>query len=241
MGASEVKTFDDRCRAISEALKQANETFWSGDKINFADDYLGGKLELGIWCPLGPPTKNGFIFSCYKPTSILIGNLDVGVPATDPQASAPLVDFEKSFVLADNVEVVDGVKRVIPSFVRLVKFEDFPSGSAQLLYEFRPLVVSPRKIVSAVGDGKVNIVRMKYGWRLSHGKRPSEDIEAASNCVDVSPGFDTKRDWQVRLANYHQIVRAIRWCLTDHDCTISIEPSIYPSLEGWYAGFGPIH
>jgi len=101
------------------------------------------------------------------------------------------------------------VKEAIPPLVRLQRFDDGPFSGGKGLYKFTPLVFFSDESVHACGNGEVRFIDKRLAVATS--KRTRQNIEAATDGVDVSPGFDLEFNRQRSFFYRHQnIVRAIR-------------------------------
>ena len=81
-------------------------------------------------------------------------------------------DGQQPDVLAHNVEVMEGPKGWIPSFVRFEIFDDVSFLGGEGLYEFTPFIVPGSEGLLAGSDRKVRIVNHRLA--VARGKCSSQ-------------------------------------------------------------------
>jgi hypothetical protein len=234
----EIEQVDDRIRKARELTERCNN-FPMFEVAGFVQAYLHGELELGMRDTLGEAPNYGFVISAMHPTGDDGREGAVHFNPYDTQLRRKNIDGEKTLMLSHNVEQMEGIKKFVPSIVRFQRFDDrsFPCG--ERLYEFAPLVAAAGENVATFDYGKVGVINKVLAVAVS--ERRSEDIEAASDRIDVGAGFDLKRQRQRRFVNSnYSIVQGIRWQLFDDYLNVFIEPSVKARLEVWELGFGPI-
>jgi len=221
----DVEHFNDRVRQVRKLVQRCNNLpAW--EVVGFAQAYLRGEINVGLRCTLGEETDFGFIISAARrPT-------DSGNDAWSG------VHGQQTLMLSHNVEHMKGVKQLIPSLVRFQLFDDISFRCGERLYEFTPLVVSPGEFLGAVGNREVSVVNKRLAVAVS--ERRSENVETASDRVEVSASFDLESQRQRLFFNRHEgIVRGMKWLLSDGHVQVLIKPNIKALLEGWELGFGP--
>jgi hypothetical protein len=230
---------------LNDAIRNAREftercnNFPVFEVAGFIQAYLHGDLKLGMRNALGEKPEYGFVISAANPTGNDWREGSLHFDPYDTQLRWEYIDGQKALMLSHNVEQMEGVKQFIPSTVRFQRFDDrtFPLG--ERLYEFTPLVAVAGEDGSTVDDGKISIVNKALAVAIS--ERRSEDIEAASDSINVGAGLDLECQRQWRFLNSNDdIVRGIRWQLFDDHLNVFIEPSIKARFEGWELGYGPI-
>jgi len=146
---------------------------------------------------------------------------------------------EQTYVFSNNVEVMEGVKGFVPSFVWGEVFDDISYLGGEGLYEFVPFVIPARESIVTGRHGKVSIVNKS--WAVALGKSHRKNVKAASDCVEVGSSFDLERERErFFLRGYNEIVRHIRWQLFDAYIDVRFAPGIEPQLKGLELGCGPV-
>jgi len=223
---------DDRTGKASEKRECGNNR-----KVNvFGHNYARGIFRYGVKMAFGDQPQYGFVIGAAH---VAGRNGDKEIVSLEAHCRGDYLNFKEPFVLADNVESMEGVKGVIPSFIRFQVFNDIALNGGEGLYEFTPLIPVGSKGLGINGDWKINVVNIRYA--IASGERASENIQAAPNDIDVSSGFDKERQRQwLFFCRYYDIVRRIRWKLFNTHVDVVIEPDIQALFEGWELGYGPI-
>lgn len=231
---------DDRAGQAAELTQRFNDwTHPRHSKIGLAERYARGELYYGVRLPFGDYAQYGFVIGASEiPLSC------VGVSPLYRHVALQEVglnfDLEKAFVLPNNVEAMEGEKKVIPSFIRFEIFDDATFGVGKPLYEFVPLVSAFCKNLGAINNGKVNLFAARYAE--PHSESTSENIEAASENVDVGASLDHERERQrLFVSRYYDIIRGITWRIYNDHINVDIDPRFESLLKGWELGYGPVN
>jgi hypothetical protein len=238
-----IEQSDDRIRQARELTERCNHLpTW--EISGFAETYLRGELNIGLWCrTLGEQANCGFICSCAHPAS---GDGNKGIDGTPPtghhECSRANLGRQKPFMFSHNVEIVESAEQMVPilSSVRFQRFDDSSFFGGERLYEFVAFVSLPGEEDCFIGgDGKVSIINKRLAVAVRQSG--SENVKTASNCVEVDPGFDLESERErLFFCDHHPIIGNVRWQLSDRYMNIIAEPSIKPLLKKWEVGFGPI-
>jgi hypothetical protein len=240
---SAVEFTDDRLRETGELVERCNNLPpW--EVSGFAETYLRGGLNLRLLRRVfGEQANCGFVWSRADPAGRNGSKgFDCVTPARNDESSRCNSSFQQSYVLSDNVQIVQGAKELIPiwSSVRFQRLDDTSFLGGQGLYEFVPFVSLPREEdCPAAGDRKVSIINKRLAVSVCERRR--QNVETASNGIEINSCFDleTERE-RLFCRDYNYIVRNIRWQLSDIHIHVFAEPSIKPFLKEWEIGFGPI-
>lgn len=237
---SVVEVSDDGLGDVRELVERCNNLpMW--EVCGFIQAYLRGDLNLGLLYTLGDQTNYGFIWSAAHEAGTRNGSecFRGAPPAGNLNLSRLDIDGHQSLVLSDDVQQMEGIQKSIPSLVRFQRFDDTSFLDGEGLYEFMPLVIPSRELLLAGSDGKVSIVnkRLAVAVRQCAG----EDIEAATNGINVSASLDLERERQrLFFSSQNNIIRDIGWRLFDDHIEIVFKPGIRCLSEGWEFGYGPI-
>lgn len=235
--SGDVEQLDDRIREARELAERCNDA----DPVHvgrFIDAYASGEIQLGIRCALSEKTQYGFLIGAAHVRNRKGRKVPNGIPS-HTQSRGVNLHREQSYMLSNNVEVMEGVKGFITSFVRFQRYDNVAFLGGEGLYEFMPFVVPISEGLMAGGNRKVSIVNKRWAVALSKGC--GKNVEAASNGIDVSANLDLECERErFFLRSNNEIVRNIRWQLFDTYIHICVEPSVQPRLEGWEFGYGPV-
>lgn len=241
---SVIEVPDDRLRKVGEFVERCNNLpMW--EVRGFAQAYLHGELDLGLLSLGGESQNCGFIISARNPSGSNRSE-HFGDVAPSEHGKRARANFrgQQSLVLSNNVELMEGPKKIIPSLVWLQRFDDTSFLGGQGLYKFSPFEAfsvgdSSSQDAGVANDGEVSLVNERLA--VAVGESASQNVETATNGVDVCASFDLERDWQRAFLNrHHDIVRGVIWQLFDDHVNVIFEPSIKPLLKNWEIGFGPI-
>jgi hypothetical protein len=145
-------------------------------------------------------------------------------------------------MLTQNVKLMKGVQRVVPSVVWFDRFNKFPRSAGQLFYKFIAPIISVGEVPATVGDRKVDLVWEEYWFGLAPIDGPCKNIETAPQGVDVGSGFDVEREREgLFFAQNKYIIDGIRWYLSDDHINVAFEPELKPLLKAWKMGYGPVY
>ncbi len=235
----DIEQLDDRVRQARELTRRFNHIF-AAREAGLAERYLGGELQLVACRILSDAPKDGFVLSAVREDDLAYEDISERPDLRDMQALRQDIDVDKSPVLAQNVELVQLNQQRVSSRIRFQRFDDRTFGVRQPLYKFMRPILSSREGARAAGDWEIRVFGLTYAVTL--GERCGEDIETASNNVDVSAKLNVERERERSFFDrYYQVVSSWRWLLFDNDFDVLAEPSLDPFDEGWQLGFGPIN
>jgi len=237
-GLRNIEFPNDRVRKCGELVQCYNDLPMV-EVSGFIQAYLHGEINLGIRCALGDETNYGFIIAAAHPAGSDWRKRLAQSPGHETQLGGSDFDSQQALMLADNVEQMEGVKKVVPSLVRFQRFDDGLFRCGERLYEFVPFVVPCVEVGSTRSDWKVSVVNQRLA--VAVGKGRGENIETAPNGVDVNASLNLERQRQrLFFDRQKDILRSIRWQLFASHVNVVFEPSIQSYLEGWELGYGPI-
>ncbi len=232
-----VEQFDDRTRQARELTERSNYLFRFG-RSRFTERYARNELELVVRPPFGEEAKYGFLI--YPKRSYSYRNEINPFSPTNRQASGQYIHIDEPAVLPNDVEVMEGEQRLVPSLIRFQRFDDHALGRGQPVYEFTSLVASASEDCLAVNDGEISVFRLTYAVAIGEGG--SENIEAASDRIDVCTKLDIERAREKRFFDsYYDIVSRWRWRIFNTNINVESEPGFNPFSERFQLGFGPIN
>ena len=238
-----IKSSNYRLRDVGECFDCSNNriarhTGFIGGSL--AEAYLRGVINLGALCTFEQESQYGFTWVANPTCCDGLPNI-LQAPAANVSFRRSGVRAEKPLVFPGYVELMAQPNVVIPSEVRLEVFDDRPRIAGQLPYKFESPVLSSQKILSTVGHGEIKSVRVKDHFCFTFSDGANENVQTASNGVDISSSFDTERERQLRFFTcYNRIVSGWRWTVHDSYFDILVEPRFERGFKGWEFGYGPI-
>lgn len=241
MSGLPIKGRDDRASDVRETLNCSYYGVTRQGCRSLIEAYASGVVHLGALCTLEQETKYGFTVSSRHEAGCNGFENLAKAPACHTGLGGTDIGFKQSLVFPCNVELVARPDVVIPSLIRLEVFDDGKGILGQALYKFYSLVVPSRKVIETVGHGKVNVGRVRDRLCVTSSDSNGENVQAASNGVDVGSGFDAEFERQLRfLSRYYAIVSRWCWIISDSYFNVVAEPSVESVFEGWEFGYGPI-
>lgn len=236
-----VEQLDDRTRKAREIVQRSNDSLSFGEQ-SFVERYISMKLNLGYWCSFGEFSDLGFICHANEARRVEDKHTISNVPFSDSHFSRRGMENEQPAMLSLNVQVMQEDKATvsIASTIRFQRFDNHSFGRGKPVYEFRPLVFSTNELGGAIDDGKIDFVRTGHAVAISEGG--GEDVETASDCIDVSARFHIERERQRRFFDHYQrIIGGIRAAIFEDYIQITFDKGIEPFFEGWEIGYGPVN
>src|ERR1700674_2734710 len=237
-GSGNVEKLDDRIRQAREIVERGNN--WLMDReVSFIDRYKSGELHIVIRRSLPEESHYGFlIFNDHKATSHW-REIITQSPASYGKSGGSGSDRQQFSMLTHDVELMENPKRGISSSIRLQRFDNRAFGCGECLYEFSSLKVATQKVIFALRDRKIGLVRLSYA--VAVGERGGEDIEATSDGVDMTANLNVECSRQrFFLSRYYDVIRRVRIRVFDFQIHVEVKPGIDPLIEGWELGYGPI-
>jgi hypothetical protein len=232
----EIERVDDARRKARELTNRCNN-LPAFEVFGFAQAYLRGEMKLGMLHRLGNKTDGGFLIAALHPTGgdgAKFVHLGVGGDAVWSDGNA-----QEPRVLSDNVKIVEGIDKPIPSAVRFQIFDDKSFSLRERLYEFGTLVLPPSKARFALRSGEISVICKVLA--VAVGERDRENIQAAANHIDVSASLNLELQRKGSFYDrHHEIIDGIVWRLFDDRIDVILEPGIETLLEDWELGYGPI-
>lgn len=234
-----VEQLDDRVRRARELCQRGND-WLAKERTSFRDRYVGHELNIGVRRSLPEETDYGFLI-CAQPTCDRVSGLEINNGSPPIESEGQRYDFGvyQPTVLPHDVELVERPERFVPSLIRFQRFDVRTFDLGERLYEFVAPVISSHERGGASGDRKVRVFVAHCA--AARGERRGENIQAASDRVDISADLDVELARQRAFhERYHGIVSGWRWRIFDREIHVVCEPGIDPFLEGWELGYGPI-
>ena len=232
-----VEQFDDVVTARTECAQFEHQRFIHQANGRLVDRYLAG--EIGIVLRQGviggsPWATNqyGFIWKAMR----------FGARAPKHKRRMQFDDLgvgaDKPLMLSDDVEVVQGIKKRIPSFVRLQRFDgrDLSIGEPIFLFD----------VVQISGESALKLMNWEFSvsvrlYAVSLGEGSGDHIEGASVGIDDQSRFDiderVERDF---FSRHYELVRGIRIILEPEFIRVTTHPGKEALLQNWDLGYGPL-
>lgn len=234
----DVKATDDKIRKSGEMVERAN--YWlSKTDTRFFDEYVGGVLNFGFFHVLGDQCQEGFTISRTHLPKFGDDELSISGFPSNAEMRGGVIDSQKSVVFSRDVECMEGKDGVIPSTIRLQRFDDLSHIIGNRPYKFRPFVVPSMEGINAFGDRKVNVVATSYVVAI--GDTGRKNIKRCADYIDVSANLDAERERKIALLDrYQKVMRNVRICLFDDHADVVVAPSCQSFFEGWQIGYGPV-
>ena len=143
-------------------------------------------------------------------------------------------------VFSLDIELMKKPKTIIPSVVRLQRFDECSFRLSEPIYKLMSLVVTPNEVGMTFSYGKPRIFRIEY--LVPTRERDSQDVQATSESIEISPKLDVESGRErLLLEHYQMIVSGWRWQLFDNRLHVSGKPGIEVGPEDWEFGYGPIN
>ncbi len=237
--SSFVEHGDDRTRKARELVKRVKDVA-RRRHAGFVKSYIGGELYFGLRRALPQAAEYGFIIGAvpFSPSGRDKIALDADTRNCDRGGMG--LDREQPLMLTFNVEIMEGPKGIVSSFVRLERFDEMSFGRGKPLYKFVPLVLPTRKDLGARDDGKIGLVWVRDV--IAVGERRSEDVQAGSDAVDVGAHLDVERERKrLFFDRYNDIIRRLRIRVFNSHLNVVVDPTLEPLFEGWEVGYGPVN
>lgn len=230
-----VEQSDDICsglREVSECADDRHVPVVSG----FAERYIKGGLYLACRGVFGKERQQGFTIGAYPDFCREDDVLGQDTGECDVRGS--YFGFEQSAVLSHNVQLMESTQRIIPSRIRLQRFDDRSLALGKPLYTFQSAQrIERMKVGSKNWEVCFNIPR----FAIACGKGGSKHIKTAADRVKISTGFNAKLEREkILLLSYNQMVASWRISIFKDYVNISVSPSAQPLFERWELGYGPI-
>ncbi len=139
-------------------------------------------------------------------------------------------------MLSDQVKIMEGKEKVVPSLVRLEVFDFCNIGILDFLYLF------PRSLVLEVlSASRYREMYMGHGFYAAPAsERYGQHIERTPQCVDNDAEMNVHEAWRGLDHDLDQLQSAFRVGIFGKRIGIAIEPSVNLSVKEVYLGVGPI-
>ena len=148
----------------------------------------------------------------------------------------------ESFVLAENVELVEGPEGVIPSFVRFERFDSRDFSGGKPLFAFSTMQTTPLGSIISISESKIGKCRLLSGLTqlrtASAEARRSKLLRMEINDRSY-PCIKGERQ-RLMLDRYKEIASRIRIWLRDDAVWVFSLPRGQCIAEDWDLGFGPV-
>jgi hypothetical protein len=178
-------------------------------------------LESGPTRPAGKAGCGGIPFNAY--------------------ASRRYVHTNQSLMLSDDIELMESEEFVIPSRVRLQRFDDSSFALSEPLFAFASMYSMDgiHEVIGVVPDWKVRV----SGWRfaIAPGEGSAQQIEAAANAVEHNPDFciDNWREG-FHICKDENNSFSIGAKLFNDSIWFTCPEGLDSFLQRWQLGLGPI-
>lgn len=129
-----VEQVDDRIRKAREILERFND--WSPhSQTGFIENYMRGKLHIGLRRVLGEQPQYGFIIHSEPSTSGWNEPLD-RTPTKYRERPGTSYDGQQTAMLPHDVQLMEGPQPWVSSLIRVERFDEGAFVLGQPLYAF---------------------------------------------------------------------------------------------------------
>ena len=200
------------------------------------EKYLSGDMAIA-WRraePIGGNSiEDGFILQMLKPP------LDIAPERSDAGIGNLRLYGQEPFVLSQNVELVDGVKYVIPSVIRFCAFDRGCLDGGYPLFVFEH-VYGVEKLGGQLSDGKVGLAIRFFA--IADQQRRHQQIECSTGGIDDGPDISVDEWIKDKIGIGHEQIPLFvgRIRLGDDFVWASPLPLDEAFLQNWDMGLGPI-
>jgi hypothetical protein len=239
----DVEQLDDRVRKAREIVEHFNDT----DRLyerGFIDRYASRDFEIicrpAVRRPFPERSEQCLVVCRNDPSAKFWSESVTRKIWGDAKAGCMENNLKQSVVFPLDVELMKDPKQIIPSLVRLQRFNECSWRLGEPIYKLMSLVVPRSEMTQALGNREPRIFGIDYV--VPSRERNSQNIQATSERVEISPELNIKSEReQLIIANYQRIVSRWRWQLFDSHLHVSSEPRIDFGPESWEFGYGPIN
>ncbi len=227
---SNIKQIDDGLRKAREITERCdNRRAWQ--KISLYERYLWGDVELGIGFA-GEPQCECLVFGVSPSFISESGRRPPAEPIFQIGLSS---NADETRVLSHNVHLMEREECVVPSFVRLERFDFCNVWGRKPLYLFAPVFVES---IDGSGDRKINMVHARHA--IATGACYRKNVKRASQSVDDHASVDINEPWRIGNIDFERIHSALRIELFSYGIRVSLNPSADLGIKNLHLGYGPI-
>ena len=130
--SSSVEQVDDRVRKVRELVERGNNWF-RGRECGFTERYIRGELHLVGRRTMGEEADCGFLVVHPHPTSSDGNKVLAEAPTRDVKSARVCSDAEQPLMLSQNIELMQGPQKIVPSLVRFQRFDSRSFGRGERL------------------------------------------------------------------------------------------------------------
>jgi hypothetical protein len=190
-GSGSGEQLDDRVSEARKLVDRFNNMFTLRGS-SLGERYLRGELNLAACRILSDAPKNGFVLFSGGVNNFPFEDILHRPGMGDEKILRDDININKSSMLTHDVELVQFKQKRVPSSIRFQRFDDRSLGIGQPLYKFMSPIVSGSKGGGVFRNRKIGIFGFTYA--VAVGECGCEDIEAASNGVNISAEFHIERE-----------------------------------------------
>ena len=181
----------------------------------------------------GQTEQDGLIFQAFD----RLGSTDVHMSPHHQKTLNVGARGQQPLVLAEDIQSVKGPKGVIPSLVRVERFDRGSFALGKPLFAFDALQWVDHG-VEGIKDWKVRTVARFYAIACCQGS--GEKIKTATERIDDGPDLGIERERKRLIVGYRNILSSIRITLLDNGIGVTTLPFDEALLQQWDLGYGPI-
>jgi hypothetical protein len=231
-----VEGFKDGLSYAREVTKRCAD--WHAlNKLPLTERYLKGKLSLGLRVIGGDFGNWGIIF---QSNGLAHPDEAVASKSGDRCGDGVRPGLDKPSVFANTVKMVKVEEKIIPSSVRIERFDDLSllGGQPLPIFTFYPLK-RVNEVVKAMEEGK-----MFFRSRLAvaTGQARGKDVQASSDAVNdgADLSVDNSRHWP-QLFEFDDLFSAVSVDLYRQAIGATLGPIGNSRFQAIEVGFGPIN
>jgi hypothetical protein len=226
---------DDRVRRAAQLAEQGNN-WLRPEKGSFVEQYRNFHLHIVARRIDVRPSYEGVLFKAGPREGTLKSLFSDRL--LHAELSNEHFHSHQPFVFAKNIELMEGIEKVIPSTVRLCCFDDRQIGGTEPLFAFSHQV-GAHKIGGSLSKGKVTT--RAWSFSVPDSQCRSEQIKTGSEAVDAGPNGCIKCGRQI--ANDPKAQEFLAHCriILGHDFIRGeSSPGFDFVLDEWELGIGPV-
>src|SRR6516162_9962014 len=222
-----VEQFDDFCNAVGKPRECCCDFVPRQPGYDFVEGYLQAEMGKGVRQrerPIRNRPQYGFIIKALHPghSGKHKRPLSASGVSEFQMKSRINAGADEPFVLATDVEIVEGPDGIIPSFVRLERFDDRLFTLGKPFFAFNALQRINHMLIGGE-DRKMRIFARLHA--IACGQGGSEQVERTSQRVDDCTNPSVERAWQRIEVGYSQLAVGIRVQLEPEFMRVIVNPT----------------
>lgn len=228
-----VEQVDDRIRKAREIADRGCEVF-AMHRASFIERYMKADAHLAVRHRGVGRYQYGFLIKAFPATIREGGTAKSGSTHTAAKSEG----IKEAAVFPGSIEVVEGEKQIIPSWVWPEVFDDVLVDLGKPLYLFEGSGIGiSSELLKALPEGEVGGFGIREAVALGQGQQ----IEAASDTVNDGPCFRIDNGVnRLDISKAVELFTGLRIGINAHGIGFISFPRDNTLLQDWDLGYGPI-